>query len=83
MSMGLLLLGQKTGRRRGALHIIRFVEALSMCMSEGSSSTDTSSPFTLLMLRDSLAFRSRGSLVSLTDGLDSLLVGSILDRNLS
>ena len=43
---GLLFLGQQVGRGRGALHVIRFVKALSMRVSEGSSSTDTSSPFT-------------------------------------
>ena len=61
--------------------MIRFVEALGLRVGEGSSSTDATRSFTLLMLRDSLGFRSRGSPVRLTDGLDSLLVGSILGRN--
>ena len=45
-----------------------FVKALGMCVSEGSSSTDTSRSFTLLMLRDSFRLRSKGNLF---DGLDS------------
>ncbi len=50
----LLTTGQKIGRRRWTLSLGSFIEALGVCASDRSPSTDTTLPLTLLVLGDSL-----------------------------
>ncbi len=72
---GLLLFGHEIGRRRCTLFLGSFI-ALGVCVSGRGPSTDTPSPFALLILWNGFGFRS-----SLTDELDSLLIRPILERS--
>ncbi len=54
MSGGLLLTGQKIGRKRWTLSLGSFIEALGVCVSDRSPSTDTPLSLTLLVLGDAL-----------------------------
>ncbi len=71
-----LFLSHEIGRRICTIFLGSFIEALGVCVSGRGPSTDTPSPFALLVLWNSFGFRS-----SLTDGLDSLLIRPILGRS--